>query len=67
MVHPSVKGFHGLLTHLKELTGYGVVLNTSFNIHGFPLICRPEEALEVFNSSKVNYMILENYLVSKDE
>ena len=67
MVHPSVKGFHGLLTHLKELTGYGVVLNTSFNIHGFPLVCRPEEALEVFTTSKVNYMILENYLVSKDE
>ncbi|NOX18152.1 MAG: hypothetical protein GXO87_07715 [Chlorobi bacterium] len=66
-VHSSVPGFYNLLKRLKEITGFGVVLNTSFNIHGLPLVCRPEEALEVFTSSKVKYMILENYLVSKDE
>lgn len=54
-----------LLKYLKESIGLGVVLNTSFNIHGHPLICTPKEAVDVFLKTDVRTMAIDNYLVSK--
>ena len=42
-----------------------LILNTSYNLHGFPIAYGPEDALEVFNSSGLNYLGLGNYLVTK--
>ena len=41
--------FAELLHNVRRLLQVGVVLNTSFNLHGFPLVCTPREAIEVFN------------------
>jgi carbamoyltransferase len=52
-----------LLLRIKEKLGYGVVLNTSFNIHGQPIVCSPEDALDTLLQSGFRYLILEDYLV----
>jgi carbamoyltransferase len=54
-----------LLLEYKKLSGTGVLLNTSFNLHGEPLICSPEDALSTFSRTPAKYLILENYLVTK--
>jgi carbamoyltransferase len=52
-----------LLHEMKRLTGTGAVLNTSFNIHGEPLVCAPEEALDVFARSGADALALGPFLV----
>jgi carbamoyltransferase len=54
-----------LLSEYKKLSGVGVILNTSFNLHGEPLICSPEDALSTFSRTEAKYLVLENYLVEK--
>ena len=47
-----------LLIELKKKTGWGVVLNTSFNIHGEPIVCTPEDALNTFLETDLRFMIM---------
>ena len=54
-----------LLRRLKEKTGFGVVLNTSFNKHGESIINTPREALELLMNSHFDYLVMEDYLVWK--
>jgi carbamoyltransferase len=54
-----------LLLEYKKLSGIGILLNTSFNLHGDPLVCSPEDALNTFSRTEAKYLILENYLLSK--
>ncbi len=54
-----------LLLEYKKLSGIGILLNTSFNLHGEPLVCSPEDALSTFSRTEAKYLILENYLLSK--
>jgi carbamoyltransferase len=61
----SNRDFYALLKHYEEITGEGIVLNTSFNLHGFPIVYRPEEALEVLDRSGLQYLALGNWWVSK--
>lgn len=56
--------YHQLLLKLKKLTGHGVVLNTSFNMHGEPLVCSPEDAIRTFKEMKCKYLVLDHFLVS---
>lgn len=56
-----------LLSEYKKLSGIGILLNTSFNLHGEPLVCSPEDALSTFSRTKAKYMVLENYLLSKKD
>lgn len=59
--------YHKILTEFKKLTGEGVLLNTSFNIHGFPIVETPEDALYVFKNSGLKYLAIGNYLVTKND
>lgn len=59
-------GYTRLLRHFEALTGIGGVLNTSFNLHGFPVVCSPEEALAVFRDSGLRHLAIGDFLVSKD-
>lgn len=54
-----------LLKAFKALCGAGGVLNTSLNLHGLPLVHRPEDAFEVLERSELNFLAIENYLISK--
>ncbi len=57
--------YYDLIKKFESLTGIGAVLNTSFNLHGEPIVCSPEDALKTFENSGLKYLTLNNYLVSK--
>ncbi|MFZ5868047.1 MAG: carbamoyltransferase C-terminal domain-containing protein, partial [Thermodesulfobacteriota bacterium] len=59
--------YYGLLKYYEELTGEGIVLNTSFNLHGHPIVYRPEEALKVFDNSGLPFMALGNWWLWKED
>ena len=54
-----------LIKKFEKITGIGAILNTSFNLHGHPIVCSPEDAIEVFMNSGLNYMAIGNFLVEK--
>ncbi|MFC1504614.1 carbamoyltransferase C-terminal domain-containing protein [Spirochaetota bacterium] len=57
--------FHAILREFEKKTGIGGVLNTSFNLHGYPIVLGPKEAIWVFENSELDYLALENYLIKK--
>ncbi len=57
--------FYHLLRAYEALTGDGAVVNTSFNLHGEPLVSSPEDALRVFNASGLEHLAIGDILVSK--
>jgi len=52
-----------LIKYFEELTGEGIILNTSFNLHGYPIVSTAWDALDVFNRSGLKYLALGNYLI----
>lgn len=57
--------YYQIIEEFKKLTGVSALLNTSFNLHGEPIVCSPQDALGTFKRSNLNYLILENYLIQK--
>jgi carbamoyltransferase len=57
--------YHELMRKFYALTGIPVLLNTSLNRRGEPMICSPEDALTMFYGSDLQYLAIEDYLVSK--
>ena len=57
--------FADVLRHARRLWGVGVVLNTSFNIHGEPLVCSPEDAADVFVRSGADALAMGPFLVER--
>lgn len=57
--------FWQLLTDFRELTGYGVVINTSFNVRGEPIVRSPEEAYRCFMRTEMDYLVLGDFLLQK--
>ena len=57
--------YHAVLAEFERLTGIGGVLNTSFNLHGYPIVSSPEDALDVFDRSGLRYLAIGNWLVAK--
>jgi carbamoyltransferase len=60
------ESYYRLIKEFEKLTGIGAVLNTSFNLHGDPIVCSPDDALRTFENSGLRYLALENYLISKE-
>ncbi|MBD64168.1 MAG: hypothetical protein CME62_03115 [Halobacteriovoraceae bacterium] len=58
---------HRLLSSFKEKTGIGVLVNTSFNVRGEPIINSPQDAIDCFLSTEIDILVLENYLVLKSD
>lgn len=57
--------YANLLEHFFELTGSPCLLNTSFNVKGEPIVETPEQAIEDFLTTKMDYLVLENFIISK--
>jgi carbamoyltransferase len=57
--------FYNLLRAFKDISGCSVLLNTSFNIKGQPIVNTPQQAVECFLSTRIDYLVLGNYLVQK--
>ena len=59
--------FHRLIKEFDQKTGYGIVVNTSFNIRGEPIVCTPEDAYRCFMFTDMDALVLENALCLKSE
>jgi carbamoyltransferase len=59
------KWLYDLLTLFKEKTGVGVLLNTSFNVNGKPILSTVEDAFQIFNNTELDSLIIEKYYVKK--
>ena len=57
--------FYRVLAEFKRLTGFGIVINTSFNLHGRTIVNTPEDAIEDFLDSKMDFLVLDGYLVRR--
>ena len=55
-----------LIKAFKDLTGYGVVVNTSFNVRGEPIVCTPKDAYICFMRTEMDYLVLGNLLFDKN-
>jgi carbamoyltransferase len=58
---------HGLMTAFHELTGCPVIVNTSFNVRGEPIVCTPEDAYRCFLGTEMDILVLGNTVVHKTE
>jgi len=59
--------YHDLIEKFREKTGCAVIINTSFNVRGEPIVCSPEDAYTCFMRTQMDYLVLENFLLDKKE
>jgi carbamoyltransferase len=58
-------GYHRLIKAFEAKTGYGVIVNTSFNVRGEPIVCSPEDAYRCFMRTEMDVLVLENFVCDK--
>jgi carbamoyltransferase len=56
-----------LLTHYKRLTNKSILINTSFNVRGEPIVCNPEDAYIAFMNTEMDVLIINNFIFIKNE
>ena len=67
-VHKDVSPrYHRIIKAFEDLTGYGVIVNTSFNIRGEPIVGSPEDAYKCFMFTDMDVLVLENCVCLKEE
>jgi carbamoyltransferase len=59
--------FHDLITAFKQRTGCPVLVNTSFNVRGEPIVCTPEDAYRCFMRTEMDVLVLENQILLKPD
>jgi len=57
--------FHGIIKEFEKLTGCAVIINTSFNVRGEPIVCTPEDAYRCFMRTEMDYLVLGPYILDK--
>ena len=66
-VHASTNPkFHQLISRFKEKTGCPLVVNTSFNVRGEPIVCSPKDAFKCFMGTELEVLTINNYILFKD-
>ena len=58
--------FYAVIKDFEKLTGYGSIVNTSFNVRGEPIVNTPEDALNTFSNSGIDVLVMGNYLLDKE-
>ena len=59
--------YHSLLRAFEQLTGCGVLVNTSFNVRGEPIVCSPTDAYRCFMRTEMDYLVMDNFLLDKKQ
>ena len=62
--HPQ---YHKMIEEFKKRTGYGVIINTSFNVRGEPIVCTPQDAYLCFMRTQMDLLVLEDCILYKEE
>ena len=60
-------GYHAVIQAFEQKTGYGIIINTSFNVRGEPIVCTPEDAYRCFMRTEMDTLVLGPYLLHKKE
>ncbi|MEG4286886.1 carbamoyltransferase [Microcoleus sp. A006_D1] len=59
--------YYDLISHFEKRSGCSILVNTSFNVRGEPIVCTPEDAYRCFMRTEMDYLVLENFLIPKSE
>jgi carbamoyltransferase len=59
--------YYDVIKAFQSLTGYPVIVNTSFNVRGEPVVCTPEDAYRCFMRTEMDYLVLGSYLLDKKD
>jgi len=59
--------FHAVLESFKQRTDCSVLVNTSFNVRGEPIVCTPEDAYRCFMRTEMDYLVVENFILAKGD
>jgi carbamoyltransferase len=59
--------YYDVIDAFAKKTGCPVIINTSFNIRGEPIVCRPEEAFKCFMRTEMDYLVIDNYVIAKTD
>jgi carbamoyltransferase len=59
--------FWAVINAFKQKTGYGLIVNTSFNVRGEPIVCTPEDAYRCFMRTEMDYLVMGDFLFAKSE
>jgi len=59
--------YYRLIKAFEDITGYGIIINTSFNVRGEPIVCTPEDSFRCFMRTEMDYLVLENFLLFKKD
>ncbi|NHZ86181.1 MAG: hypothetical protein GWP19_09895, partial [Planctomycetia bacterium] len=57
--------YHKLISRFNEKFGTAVIVNTSFNVRGEPIVCTPEDAYRCFMRTEMDYLVLSNFILDK--
>ena len=57
--------FYKIISEFEKLSGFPILLNTSFNINGEPIVCTPDDALNTFYNSGIDVLVIENFAIFK--
>jgi len=56
-----------IIDAFRELTGCPLIVNTSFNVRGEPIVCSPEDSYRCFMRTEMDFLVLENFVLDKQE
>jgi carbamoyltransferase len=59
--------YHALISRFRKLTGCPVLINTSFNVRGEPIVCTPQDAFRCFMGSEIDVLVIGNCLLRKED
>jgi len=59
--------YHAVISEFEKLTGCAVLVNTSFNVRGEPIVCTPQDAYKCFMRTEMDVLVLENFILYKEE
>ncbi len=59
--------YHKLLSKFRDKTGFGMLVNTSFNVRGEPIVCTPEDAYRCFMRTEMDSLVINNFLFMKSD
>jgi len=59
--------YHALIEAFDQLTGCALLVNTSFNVRGEPMVCTPKDAYRCFMRTEMDYLVLQNFVLAKPD
>ncbi|HJP19025.1 MAG TPA: carbamoyltransferase C-terminal domain-containing protein, partial [Nitrospinota bacterium] len=59
--------YYEIISEFEKLTGFAVLVNTSFNVRGEPIVCTPEDAYKCFMRTKMDVLVIEDFILHKEE